>query len=219
MMRGENRQTIAGVRYDPGKSSRDAVDGPILRAIRQSQAADSKAKILAFGLACRPRGAVLGVVTFVGFRRHADPAAAALVDLFVIVLTSLRAGLVAAVVVAIIAILCLDYFFTPPLFRVAIGEIDAVALIVFSTTALVITRLMSSVRKSLEEIQRSEKISREQASLLDLTHDTVFVRDLDDVITYWNLGAEELPAGREKRRSARRVTNCWTRSSPHLSKR
>jgi PAS domain S-box-containing protein len=32
----------------------------------------------------------------------------------------------------------------------------------------------------------------EQARLLDLTHDTVFVRDMNDIITYWNSGAEEL---------------------------
>jgi two-component system, LuxR family, sensor kinase FixL len=32
----------------------------------------------------------------------------------------------------------------------------------------------------------------EQAQLLDLTHDTIFVRDMNDVITYWNAGAEQL---------------------------
>ena len=32
----------------------------------------------------------------------------------------------------------------------------------------------------------------QQASLLDLTHDSIFVRDMDDVITYWNLGSQEL---------------------------
>jgi PAS domain S-box-containing protein len=42
------------------------------------------------------------------------------------------------------------------------------------------------------ERQRSEAALREQASLLDLTHDSIFVRDVDDVITYWNRGAEEL---------------------------
>jgi two-component system, LuxR family, sensor kinase FixL len=31
-----------------------------------------------------------------------------------------------------------------------------------------------------------------QARLLDLTHDTIFVRDMNDCITYWNRGAEEL---------------------------
>jgi PAS domain S-box-containing protein len=36
------------------------------------------------------------------------------------------------------------------------------------------------------------KVLREQARLLDLTHDTVFVRDMNDVIIYWNRGAEEL---------------------------
>jgi PAS domain S-box-containing protein len=33
---------------------------------------------------------------------------------------------------------------------------------------------------------------REQASLLDLTHDSIFVRDMNDVIAYWNRGAELL---------------------------
>jgi two-component system, LuxR family, sensor kinase FixL len=33
---------------------------------------------------------------------------------------------------------------------------------------------------------------RDQAALLDLTHDAIFVRDKNDVITYWNAGAEEL---------------------------
>ena len=33
---------------------------------------------------------------------------------------------------------------------------------------------------------------REQAELLDVTHDGVFTRTMDDVITYWNRGAEEL---------------------------
>jgi PAS domain S-box-containing protein len=37
-----------------------------------------------------------------------------------------------------------------------------------------------------------EETLRDQAALLDLTHDTVFVRDEQDVITYWNRGAEQL---------------------------
>ena len=127
----------------------------------------------------------LGLVTFVGVFLQADAVAVALVYLFVVVLISLRTGLVAALVVSVIAILCLDYFFSPPLFNLGIGEIDAVAVIVFGTTAFVVTHLMSRVRKSVEML-------REQASLLDLTHDTVFVRDMNDVITYWNRGAEEL---------------------------
>ncbi|MEA3040461.1 MAG: two-component system, LuxR family, sensor kinase FixL [Sphingomonadales bacterium] len=37
-----------------------------------------------------------------------------------------------------------------------------------------------------------EAVLSEQAGLLDLTHDTIFVRDMNDFITYWNRGAEEL---------------------------
>jgi PAS domain S-box-containing protein len=40
--------------------------------------------------------------------------------------------------------------------------------------------------------QSADLVLREQARLLDLTHDTVFVRDRSDAITYWNRGAEEL---------------------------
>src|SRR6266436_6777451 len=32
----------------------------------------------------------------------------------------------------------------------------------------------------------------QQASLLNLTHDPIFVRDMSDLITYWNRGAQEL---------------------------
>ncbi|MDX6444769.1 MAG: hypothetical protein QOH71_1843 [Blastocatellia bacterium] len=44
---------------------------------------------------------------------------------------------------------------------------------------------------AFERGQAEEALS-EQARLLDLTHDTIFVRDMVDVITYWNRGAEEL---------------------------
>lgn len=39
--------------------------------------------------------------------------------------------------------------------------------------------------------QASEIASRERASLLDVAHEAIFVRDLDEAITYWNRGAEE----------------------------
>src|SRR6516162_6633172 len=42
------------------------------------------------------------------------------------------------------------------------------------------------------ERKRAEETLREQANLLNLTHDAIFVRDMNGVITYWNRGAEAL---------------------------
>jgi PAS domain S-box-containing protein len=40
--------------------------------------------------------------------------------------------------------------------------------------------------------QQAEVPLRVQANLLNLTHDGIFVRDLNRIVTYWNRGAEEL---------------------------
>jgi PAS domain S-box-containing protein len=263
---------------------------------------------------CLLGGIALAVLTYVCFRLNVSITTAALLYLIVVVVASLTGSFVLSAFVFIAAILCLDYFFTEPLFRIDITlsqPLNAVALITFLTTALVITSLMSKVRKSFQETQalkdqlrlvidtiptmawsalpdgsrdflnqrwleytglsleqglgrgwqaaihpedraklvdewraalaagepleieervqradgeyrwfllravplrdelgnivkwygtsteieerkRAEEVLREQASLLDLTHDTVFVRDMNDVITYWNRGAAEL---------------------------
>ena len=62
---------------------------------------------------------------------------------------------------------------------------DAVYLLVFAVSASLVAWLTATQRRADAEVVR-------QASLLDLTHDTVFVRDQNDVITYWNHGAAEL---------------------------
>jgi two-component system, LuxR family, sensor kinase FixL len=48
------------------------------------------------------------------------------------------------------------------------------------------------INNDITERKRAEEAVREQASLLNLTHDTIFVRRMDAAITYWNRGAEEL---------------------------
>jgi PAS domain S-box-containing protein len=136
---------------------------------------------------CLLGGIAVALVTFVCFRLNVTVATAALLYLIVVLLSSLTGSFVLSAVVSVIAILCLDYFFTEPRFNIDVTlrePIHLLALITFLGTALVITNLMSKVRKSFE-------VLREQAGLLNLTHDTVFVRDMNDVITYWNRGAEE----------------------------
>jgi PAS domain S-box-containing protein len=65
-------------------------------------------------------------------------------------------------------------------------ESPAFARCLVSLSAIAITSFLVLKNKS------SETVLREQASLLDVTHDAVFVRDANNVITYWNRGAEEL---------------------------
>ena len=125
---------------------------------------------------------------------------AALLYLVIVVFLSLNGSFTAAIMVSIVAVVFLQDLATPPLFSLSFNEpLDLVALTSFLTTALVITRLVSRMRgslerlrTSLEELGRAEKATRQQAALLDLTHDTVLVRDTQDVITFWNRGAQEL---------------------------
>jgi two-component system, LuxR family, sensor kinase FixL len=136
---------------------------------------------------CLLGGIAVALVTFVCFRLNVSITTAALLYLIVVVLASLTGSFVLSAVVSIIAIACLDYFFTEPRFNIDVTmhePLNLVALITFLGTAVVISSLMGKERKSVE-------VLREQAGLLDLTHDTIFVRNMSDIITYWNRGAEE----------------------------
>ena len=54
------------------------------------------------------------------------------------------------------------------------------------------TTRLRGVMLDITARKQAEEMLHEQANLLDLTHDTIFVRDMNDVIRYWNRGAEEL---------------------------
>src|SRR5438094_4628492 len=133
------------------------------------------------------------VVTFVCFRLGLNLVMTACLYLIVIVLLSLRGSFVLSVVFSLVGVGCLAYYFAPPDFSFRVSDpLDGVIIIVFLTTSAVVTHLVSRLRKSAETL-------REQAALLDLTHDTIFVRDVNDVITYWNRGAEESYGWKEER--------------------
>ncbi|HUE86462.1 MAG TPA: PAS domain S-box protein [Vicinamibacterales bacterium] len=62
------------------------------------------------------------------------------------------------------------------------GQIDAVVDATHGTPVL--------LAKAQEALKESEERFREQAALLDIANDAIYVRDLDGRITYWNKGAE-----------------------------
>lgn len=53
-------------------------------------------------------------------------------------------------------------------------------------------RIEQELRQARDELETVVAERTKQASLLNLTHDTIFVRDMSGVITYWNRGAQEL---------------------------
>jgi K+-sensing histidine kinase KdpD len=67
---------------------------------------------------CLLGGIAAALVTLVCFRLKVSVTTAALLYLIVVVLASLAGSFVLSAVVSIIAILCLDYFFTEPLFTI-----------------------------------------------------------------------------------------------------
>jgi len=48
------------------------------------------------------------------------------------------------------------------------------------------------LEQQIQERQRAEQKIREQAALLDITKDAIFVQSLDNIILFWNKGAEQL---------------------------
>jgi PAS domain S-box-containing protein len=107
------------------------------------------------------------------------------VFLFAIAVTAWYGRTGAAMLAVLLASLAYAYFFAEPIHSFAVNRENLPHYVLFVLFALLVG-WFGAVRRRVEEILR------ERASLLDLTHDTVFVRDMQDVITYWNRGAEEL---------------------------
>src|ERR1700726_1243307 len=54
-----------------------------------------------------------------------------------------------------------------------------------------LARANQQLQAEIVERRRAEEVLRKQASLLELAHDGIIVRCLNDEITYWNSGAEQ----------------------------
>lgn len=134
-----------------------------------------------------------------------------------LILASWFGGIGPGLLTALLSTLSVDYFFLPPVYSFKFDFTHLPQLIVFFISAVLVSS-WSTMRKGAEtalrrardeqeikvqertadlqaeiaERRRVEEMLRQRANLLDLTHDTVFVRDMNDVITYWNRGAEDM---------------------------
>ena len=135
---------------------------------------------------CLAGSIAVALITFVCFRLQLSLATTVCLYLVVVVLLSVQGNFISSAVVSLVAVGSLAYYFSPTIFSFRVSDSsEAMVVTVFLITAGVITHFVSRVRKSTEGL-------REQADLLNLTHDSIFVRDMHNVITYWNRGAEEL---------------------------
>jgi PAS domain S-box len=91
------------------------------------------------------------------------------------------------------------YFFVEPRFTLWVGADDIPSMLVFVGFTILVAwfsrlqhRSEADLRDALHELKIESAEKAQRAALLDLTHDSMFVRNMNDVITFWNRGAEEL---------------------------
>jgi len=99
--------------------------------------------------------AALGI-TWAAFAFHLNLSSATSLHLLLVTTIALRWGLIEASVVSLLSVLCLDYFFTDPVFAFNMTDSrDWVALFTFEGVALLASRLSNQVRSHAREAERS----------------------------------------------------------------
>lgn len=164
---------------------------------RKLQLQIAHSAILKYGLAVGSFALALGMALLAqryDFRNVEVP-----LFLFAIAITAWYAGSGSAALAVALSITFFDFFFTEPRYTFYITTSDLPYMSAFIAFAVLVA-WFSSVRRRVERelLQTRDHLQIEvaertqQASLLNLTHDPIFVRDMHHRITYWNRGAEEL---------------------------
>jgi PAS domain S-box-containing protein len=119
--------------------------------------------------------------------------------LFAVGVTAWFAGGGASALALLLSCIIFDYFFVEPFYTLNVEPSDLPYFIAFALFASLVTwfsavrrRVEAELRQARDELEIEVAERTQQSSLLNLTHDTIFVRDMSDVITYWNRGAQEL---------------------------
>jgi PAS domain S-box-containing protein len=153
--------------------------------------------VLRYGLGVVSFGVALGLALLAqryGFHNVEVP-----LFLFAVAVTAWYGGPGPTALTVVLSIAFFDYFFTEPRYSFYVTRSDIPYLVVFISFALLVAwfsavrrRGEGELRQARDNLQIEVAERTQQASLLNLTHDSVFVRDMDFAITYWNLGAQEL---------------------------
>jgi PAS domain S-box-containing protein len=157
----------------------------------------ARSPVLRYGLAVLSVSVALGASLLLErfhFRNVADP-----LFLLAIAIAVWYAGTGPAILAVVLSGMADTYFFIEPIYSIYITRADVPHFVIFVLFASLLTGF-AAVRRRVERdlVQARDDLQIEvaertqQASLLNLTHDPIFVRDMSDVITYWNRGAQEL---------------------------
>jgi len=150
-----------------------------------------------YGLALVSVGLALGAGLFLA--RFHFREVGSLLFLFAVAVSSWYGGPGPAAIAVALSTALVDYFFIEPLYTFNVEISDLPYFLFFSAFALLVAwfsnlrrRVEAELRQARDKLETEVAERTRQASLLNLTHDSIFVRDLSDLITYWNRGAQEL---------------------------
>src|SRR5260370_41134300 len=153
--------------------------------------------VLGYGLAIASFALALGLAVLEP--RYGSRNVEVALLLFAVAVTAWHAGPGPAALAVVLSIAFFDYFFTEPRYSFYVTRSDIPYLVVFISFALLVAwfsavrrRVEGDLRQARDHLQIEVVERTQQASLLNLTHDATFVRDMDFLITFWNLGAQEL---------------------------
>jgi PAS domain S-box-containing protein len=157
----------------------------------------ARSSILRYGLAVTSFAIALGLALLA--QRYNFHNVEVPIFLFAVALTAWYAGSGPAVLAVALSITFFDYFFTEPRYTFYVTSSDIPYLVVFAGFASLVgwfsavrRRVERELRQARDDLQIEVAERTQQASLLNLTHDSIFVRDMDFVIMFWNQGAQEL---------------------------
>jgi signal transduction histidine kinase len=106
-------------------------------------------------------GLAIALLTFVCFRLHADVSVVAVLYLIIVIVLSISGAFVPSILISIAAVLCLDYFFTKPIFSLSVYDpIDVVVVIAFLATASTISLLVLQRKRAEDALRESEQRRR-----------------------------------------------------------
>ena len=133
-------------------------------------------------------GCVCTLLTAViSYRLHCNLSTAGSVQLLLVVIVALRWGFAQATVVSLIAVVCLNYLFTEPIFKFSVAEpANWMALITFEAAALLVSALSSEARLQAVEAEtqrrRMEKLFKVSQAILLIDRQASTQRQLSSLV-------------------------------------